>query len=600
MNTEQLAVNHVSTLVARCPHLTPYIAVNDKTPFTDGHIEIYSSDKKTNDTHEGRIDVQVKGRVMKRKKSIGTYSVRVSDLRAYLNMSGVLYFVVGITEKTLRARAFYAILSPFRIDEILREIKPTQQTVAIRLTKLPTKPEAIEELISFAAKTRHQNPQQGIDPSLMERIKEVNIHGIGNIDLQKPVSLNLSETDFVIFAKTEGGMEIALPGQFQIMPSDYLGKPIEGTIASGGVHFENPIRRRIDDDLVEFRLSETLNFTLALPSSNKACGLTLRLSDNLEQRLRDIGFYLGLIETRELRFDGTPLKMNVNIPKNIDELRGHYRYLQYLDKLFTELSVPIALITFNDINEAQSDQLWTVYCCIVEGLPLNEKYAKVERIFRQVGRWGLELMIIEQSNKWRLFDVFAPDLPQIFARVGETASGKPIRYRITPYEMLGAEELARTLNLHLNSIVSAYEVIEKSEQTTTLANDTVLRLIQAADIEPMRCEELLAGAERLNEWLVLRCGDEPHHIINRMQIIARRRQLTDSERRTIRTLCRAAIKEDVNNVLQIELSSAILLGDVDKIIDVVEQLSEEELEAFKAWPIWNLNVYSEKTDAASS
>src|SRR5690625_2821434 len=138
MNTEQLAVNHVSTLIALCPHLTPYISVNDKTPFTDGHIDMYSSESKTNDTIIGRVDVQVKGRTIKAaRKAPGTYRVRVADLRAYLNFSGVLYLVVNIHEKPHKMKASYALLNPFRIDELLGGIKSGQKSVAIRLKPFP-------------------------------------------------------------------------------------------------------------------------------------------------------------------------------------------------------------------------------------------------------------------------------------------------------------------------------------------------------------------------------------------------------------------------------------------------------------------------------
>ena len=41
MDIETLAVAEIASLVARCPHLKPVISTNDKTVFTDGHIEVY-------------------------------------------------------------------------------------------------------------------------------------------------------------------------------------------------------------------------------------------------------------------------------------------------------------------------------------------------------------------------------------------------------------------------------------------------------------------------------------------------------------------------------------------------------------------------------
>lgn len=41
MDVESLAVSKISGMLARCPQLKAVIATNDKTPFTDGYIDIY-------------------------------------------------------------------------------------------------------------------------------------------------------------------------------------------------------------------------------------------------------------------------------------------------------------------------------------------------------------------------------------------------------------------------------------------------------------------------------------------------------------------------------------------------------------------------------
>lgn len=53
---EQAAVNYISDLISRCPHLVPYIDSNDKTPFTDGRIDIHNiSDSENVGTHSGQV-----------------------------------------------------------------------------------------------------------------------------------------------------------------------------------------------------------------------------------------------------------------------------------------------------------------------------------------------------------------------------------------------------------------------------------------------------------------------------------------------------------------------------------------------------------------
>lgn len=589
MNTEQLAVNHVSTLIALCPHLTPYISVNDKTPFTDGHIDMYSSESKTNDTIIGRVDVQVKGRTIKAaRKAPGTYRVRVADLRAYLNFSGVLYLVVNIHEKPHKMKASYALLNPFRIDELLGGIKSGQKSVAIRLKPFPKKPEQIEELIRFALRTKVQNPQQGIDPLLLSNLTEVTIHGLGKVNLSKPVEFNLSEDDVAAFLKTEGGMEIALSGYIQVTPHEYIGEQFNGTIGSGHVLFENPIRRRVDDKTVEVQLSDNLTFSVAHTASGYSGGLSFQLADRLDQRLRDIGFYLACIETGELKLNGVSMKIAVDSATDIDDLQSHYMHLQELESLCEKLAVPTALIPLREITEERSKQLGLVHRSLVLGIPLKGQQAIHGRIFQPVGNEGLELMTVELGDGWEIVDIFAPNLPVQFATVVESESGEKSWRVITPYEILDAHQTARTLNLHLNTIVSAYEAIEQHDNAGTLANQTVLRLIHAADINPSRKTEFLDGAKALNEWLISRNGEETHHIINQMQIYTRSRSLIDNEQRILRDIRRAAIKKSNRNALQIELSCAILLDETKEIHDAIDRISDKDLNEFKTWPIWNL------------
>lgn len=597
MDIEQLAVNQVSTLIARCPHLTPYISVSDKIPFTDGHIDMHSNQQKTNVNAIGRVHVQIKGRSVKGKmQALDKYSLRVVDLRAYLNFSGVLYFVVNLGDRPSKTQTYYALLSPFRIQEILERSKSKQKSISVQLKRFPKSADKIEKIVNLALKTRVQNPKQGLDPALISGITEFTIHSISKIDLEKPIAFSLNHDDFAVFAKTKGGMEIALPGEFQLVPHDYIGKRVDGTISCGDIQFESPFCRRVNGDTVEFHLSETLRLTLSPPSSGKPGSINLQLADRLDYRLRDIRFYLGCVDTGEIELNGETVKMTVSIPDNVEEFRGHYEYLQRLETLFKRFAVPTALITLSEITEKRLNQLGALYQSLVRDVPSAIEHKMQGRIFQPVGRWGLELVTVKTDDQWRIIDTFAPGLPYSLVKEGQSADGEVLFYPVTPYEMLDAQQTARTLNLHLSSIVSTYEVICQSDHFESVANHAVLRLIQAADIEFDRAQEFLEGAERLNEWLISRYGEETHHLVNRMQIHAHSRDLMDTEQQTIRNLRRTAIREDSKKSLQIELACAVLLRDSRDIADIINRMESEELEEFKIWPIWNLVDSSKRVE----
>lgn len=120
VNVEKAAVNKLESLLLECRHLDPYIDTNDRTPFTDGHIEIYSSGSHEKRNFIGKVSVQVKGRTIP-KSGKWTPSIPISrvDVDGYLKEGGVLYFVVFVNPRTRTKKPFYTNLSPYRIRDIL-------------------------------------------------------------------------------------------------------------------------------------------------------------------------------------------------------------------------------------------------------------------------------------------------------------------------------------------------------------------------------------------------------------------------------------------------------------------------------------------------
>jgi hypothetical protein len=73
---------------------------------------------------------------------------------------------------------------------------------------------------------------------------------------------------------------------------------------------------------------------------------------------------------------------------------------------------------------------------------------------------------------------------------------------------------------------------------TDLATDTVLRLVSGSDKVPERREEFLDAAMALNSWIGEEDDQRAPYLVNRLQIIARRRALTSDERDLLRTQAR--------------------------------------------------------------
>ena len=145
------------------------------------------------------------------------------------------------------------------------------------------------------------------------------------------------------------------------------------------------------------------------------------------------------------------------------------------------------------------------------------------------------------------------------------------------------------LNLRLSSIVGAYEAIADLQDTHGIANHRVLALITAADTTELRKDVLLEGASNLNEWLICEQGEEPIHLVNRWQIMARGSELSAAIRSEVRRLKREMTRSSEINATQLQIACAILLQDEGEIVDLVGQLTEDDRAQLQGWPIWALH-----------
>lgn len=214
MDIEALAVNRVSDLISRCAYLKGYIATNDKTPFTDGHIDLYSGLRQSKADWQGRVSVQVKGRTQRQARgSLPTHQIDRTDLIAYQKDSGVLYFYVAIDPKSPPRRTYYALLSPFVIDSYLRSASHDQKRISVKLAEFPEDPTSIQQIVALALKTRDQNMSVGFDPLLFERLKSFTVHTASGLDFDAPITLRLGSMDYALVLHTADGLSVPLGGE---------------------------------------------------------------------------------------------------------------------------------------------------------------------------------------------------------------------------------------------------------------------------------------------------------------------------------------------------------------------------------------------------
>jgi hypothetical protein len=162
MNTEQVATSTIENFLARTETLMAHINKNDKVPIWDGEVFVYKSKPHSNENLIGRVPVQVKGIIDKRKSS-GTmyfpYSIDMIDVKNYYNDNGVIYFVVKITDT--ECTPFYLSLLPADLFNIM-ELAKNQKSKRLKFKRFPNldTPLAMQKI--FTDFIQHRNLQSSV------------------------------------------------------------------------------------------------------------------------------------------------------------------------------------------------------------------------------------------------------------------------------------------------------------------------------------------------------------------------------------------------------------------------------------------------------
>ena len=576
-------------MVARCPRLKAFITTNDKTPFTDGHIDVYSGLGQSKENWTGRVTVQVKGRT--RATSSGQlrkYPVARTDLQAFQKDSGVLYFVVTVDPSTSHATPYFALLSPFAIASLLKSSSRNERQTSIKLKEFPKDPESIERIVALALKTREQNVATGFDSVLFDHIESFTLHTAFELNLDAPLTLAYGDSDFALELNTTGGLSVPLDGEFQIFPADYVTRSVDVTISSGTITYDRAAIKRIDENTAEARLSDGLQLLFSSTAGTHSTTVNVSPERTLAGRLKALEFFLALLDTRTITVNGTASPFQPASRTSNRKLLEHLATLRALAELLLSLGADIGLIDLDQLDEQQVRQLNVLYRGFVLGEEITDASAKIARVVQRVGQWHVTYLITSGSapDKWQLVDPFSIESRRQFRRgdKGNLADSVPV----TAYDIVEDEHLPTMINMRLDSIVGAYETIADFASTFEEANHRVLALITAADRSELRMPVLLKAAEDLNEWLIAEQGDQPHHLINRWQIMWRRGNLEAEQRGEVRMLKRELLRSADSRSDLALVACALLLGDEEEVDDLLLQLPQDGRDQLKKWPIWRI------------
>ena len=590
-NIEALAVNAVSDLIAKCGHLEAFIESNDKTPITDGHVDVHGNTKHSNSTLLGRVPVQVKGRSTDSKKQAPSFSIDRHTLKFFRTNGGGIYFFVQVRKDFESRSVFFVNLNPFRIDRML-ESGPNRNMFAVVFQKLPEGSKEIEAIFKLALEQQKQGKAEGANEHLLEKLRSITIHSLGEISTDRPTEFNLAETDFAVTIETEGGLKLPFDMDFTVWPSSFVPHQVDATVRCGSAEYSRSTVQQIDDETSLLRLSDGLTIRARKGDGALFTNIDLTMKGSLRGQLRDLDFFLAAVHGEPLEVNGAP-----NIPadhsfsheQEVETLRSR---IGRIVELFDAIGVDESLVESVPWSDDDKRTLLTLHRAIV----LDEDVAATSdgygRLDIEVGPFTIVTVVSAGSTPERLCfaDAFNPTKRSKFRLWNTNDEGSMEEVTNgTVYESLKVHELPNVLNLHLDVIVQAYEKLEDRSVACAAANQMVLSLLSAADsVEDVRRQRLLDGAEILSDWLVANGDDKLLYKINGWQTRHRLGSLSGEEVANIRSERRLMQRIDDGDARLREACLSILLGDFDELNMIINDLPDDQAERLRSWPVWAL------------
>ena len=594
---EEKALNHFKSFIEDSKVISQFIADNDKEPCWDGHLYLYADGIKDKEHLQGRVPVQIKGTevdsfVTKKWK----YKLEKDDLKAYLEEP--TFFIVCQVKKDSKDRMlFFRELLPDLVNKLLRDMgkNETRKTLFHPLTddlkefedQLMVFLSNSKKMISFA----HSN-LLSMEEALKKGIKEfsfiVPTKYADRLQLMKYLSTHSS----YIYAKISKELDVDMPlsngpGRFIFQRDD------DGEVRVGDRVYFKGYHNEIKEGRIIIKIGNVM--TINMPMDNTDMEQTtvklITKAKYLKESINEAEFGVALNDTGVLSVGKLDLKMNVHEKEYVEELRQKLMRWKELDNVLDKLHVtkPFDLAA---ITDGQGKLIDLLIETVGKGNMVNLPDQETTLLFWEIGNIKLLLWCaVGKDGMCAIGDFFDRSI-RIAYKISEDET-----INVSPYSYLQLDKLWEKVdNIDFDSIIaSAEEAAREHEYCYMMSNYDVLAMITAADAlektDVERSKKLLEEALKLDEWLIekeIKDKMRPLHIINKMQILKRQRELTADERQTLEDMVNEEFAEDM-----VKAGVYLLLDRQGDFQQLFEKMQEDEKKSVKEFPIWRFVRESE-------
>ena len=591
---EEKALNYLKSFIEDSKVISQFLADNDKEPCWDGHLYLYSDNIRDKEHLRGRVPVQVKGiEVECFQTEKWKFKLEKDDLKAYLH-EPTFFIVCQVKKDSKERKLFYRELLPDTVKRLLRDMggNKTRKTLFHSLTE--DLHEFEEQLGMFLANSRKMVSFADSKPLTMD---DVLAKGIKDFTFIAPVSTAdklqlfkyLSTHDTYLYAQPSKDLNIDVPisgGPMKFSFQKYMNVDVE----AGGKVFYRGYMSKIENGRIIVTVDDVMTIDLPMDSSDKRkANLKFNCrSKTLKGSIHEAEFSIAMHETGVLSIGELDLHIKVNEVELIEKLKKDLVRWKELQALLDCLHVTKDL-DLTGITDEQTYQIEILIETILKGNAVNLPGQTSTLMLFEISNVKLLLWCsADQNGECKFGDFCDHTISVTHKRIDRNIS-------VSPYSYLQNESLWEQCdNINYDDVVpSAQIVCTKDPFCYQMTNIDVLSLIKASDNligkDTYKSGKLLETAYNLCQWLLDKePNQEMHqiHLINKLQIIKRQRDLSDTEVKRLETL----LNSDQTSV-RLKAGICLLLDRQLEFNELFAFLPDDEKEEMKCYPIWKFMTW---------
>ena len=594
---EEKALNHFKSFIEDSKVISQFIADNDKEPCWDGHLYLYADGIRDKEHLQGRVPIQIKGTEVGRfvtKK--WKFKLEKADLKAYLEEP--TFFIVCQVKKDSKERMlFFRELLPDLVNKLLRDMgkNATRMTLFHPLTE--DLKEFEDQLMVFLSNSKKMisfahSKLLSMEEVLKKGIKDFSFIAPSKYTDRLQLMKYLSTHSSYIYAKISKELEVDMPlsngpGRFIFQREDDSEVRVGDKVYFKGYHNE------IKDGRIIIKIGNVMTINMPMDNTDMKQA-TVKLTTKakyLKESINEAEFGVALNDTGVLSVGMLDLQMKVHEKEYVEELRQKLIRWKELDNMLETLHVtkPFDLTAITDDQGKLIDLLIET---VGKGNMVNLPVQEATLLLLEIGNIKLLLWCaIGKDGMCAIGDFFDRSI-RIAYKISEDET-----INVSPYSYLQLDKLWEKVdNIDFDNIISsAEEAARQHKYCYMMSNYDVLAMITAADAlektDVERSKKLLEEALKLNDWLI---GKEPKdemrplHIINKMQIMKRQRELTADERQMLEDMLNDEFAGDI-----VKAGVYLLLDRQEEFQQLFETMQEGEKKSLKEFPIWRFVRESE-------